>query len=161
MGKTSIKFTSLLVDQMRALVAAGETGFGSTYGDSQELIEALVNWGHEIEGHDNDSASKPLLACRPWAVFTLRRTPPTIYTPRATGEPVLRFPYVWMVNLDSGERFALLLFVADKSGTSDEKKWYKDLSESVKRIVNEWRQQHPNHHVLSIHGIKKGEDNDK
>ena len=156
-GSVKIRYTKELVGQLKVLMAEG-TVFGSPYADVQSLVEALRDWGHEIEGYENDAASKPLLASRPWAVFTLRRTPPTLYSPQAKDEPVLRLPYVWMVDHLSGEHFALLVLIADKSNTDDEKQWYTDLAGLVQQAVEMWRKQYPDHAVLSHYVIEKGEE---
>lgn len=153
MSSTPLKFDSQLLNDLRALLSSEGTAWGSAYTDVQMLIEALADYGHELEGHEHDSPSKPLLASRPWAVYTLRRTPPNEVALRATGEPVLRIPYVWVKD-SQGELYALVLFVADKSNVEDEDRWYIELAGDVVEAVNAWRSTHPDHLIMTHRGLQ-------
>lgn len=62
-------------------------------GEVTQLIDALETYGHEIEGDATDDPSHPVVTSR-LAMFALRRTPPTTYTPYATSPPLIRIPYV-------------------------------------------------------------------
>lgn len=48
-------------------------------------------------------------------MFALRRTPPTTYTPYATSPPVIRIPYVWFADADTGEELAVVMLLGDKT----------------------------------------------
>jgi len=52
-------------------------------GEITQLIDALEQYGHEIEGDASEDPSHPIVISR-LAMFALRRTPPTVYTPYAT-----------------------------------------------------------------------------
>jgi len=45
-------------------------------GEVTQLLDALEQFGHEIEGHDPDDPSHSIVISR-LATFALRRTPPT------------------------------------------------------------------------------------
>lgn len=60
-------------------------------GEVTQLLDVLESHGHEIEGEAPEDISHPVVIST-LAMFALRRTPPTAYTPYATGAPVLRIP---------------------------------------------------------------------
>ena len=69
-------------------------------GEVTQLIDALEKHGHGIEGDAPDDPSHPVVRSR-LAMFALRRTPPTHYTPYATAPPVIRIPYVWFTEIEN------------------------------------------------------------
>ena len=154
MGKTRLRFDGQLASDLRILQAAEGSTWGSAYTDVQLLIEALADYGDELEGHEHNSPSKPLLASRPWAVYTLRRTPPNEVAIQASAPPVLRIPYAWVKD-DHDELYALVLFVADKSDTQDQDQWYDDLASDVVKAVKAWLSNHPDHRIMTHEGLAR------
>ncbi len=71
---------------------------------------------------------------------------------------MLRVPYLWFRDTDTGDEIAVVLFIADKSDCEDQDKWYEQLAEQVTIVANQWRKDHPTHRPLSIHAIGKAKD---
>lgn len=115
-------------------------------GEISQLIDALATYGHEIEGEDAEDASHPVVTARV-RMFALRRTPPTGYTPYADAPPVLRIPYVWFVDGESGGEVAVVMFIGDKTALANA--WYPSTIATVEgRLIHTWTAAHPKHRPL-------------
>ena len=80
-------------------------------------------------------------------MFALRRTPPTEYTPYADAPPVLRIPYVWFFDGDSGEEVAVVMFIGDKSALGNA--WYPSAIAKVEgQMIPTWTSAHPKHRPI-------------
>ena len=75
-------------EQLAAAAEDDETTL-EVFGEVSALIRALEDFGHDIEGEQSDNASHRVVSSR-YELFTLRRTPPTTFTPYAVGRPVIR-----------------------------------------------------------------------
>jgi hypothetical protein len=117
-----------------------------TAGEVSQLIEALEAYGHDIEGEDEEDASHPVVTARV-RMFALRRTPPTEYTPYADAPPVLRIPYEWFINGDTGEEVAVVMFIGDKSALGNA--WYPSAIAKVEgQLIPTWTAAHPKHRPI-------------
>ena len=81
-------------------------------GEINALVSALEEYGHEIEGEQPGDLSHPVVTSR-FRMYAQRRTPPTGYTPYATGPPILRILYVWF-NTPEGDSPVVML-IGDKT----------------------------------------------
>lgn len=90
-------------------------------GEVTQLIDALERFGHEIEGTHPDGPSHSIVIPR-LETFALRRTPPTEYTPYATGPPIIRIPYVWFHDDTADGPVAVIMMLGDK--TTQQNHWY-------------------------------------
>ncbi len=114
-------------------------------GEVTQLIDALETYGHEIEGDATDDPSHPVVTSR-LAMFALRRTPPTIYTPYATSPPLVRIPYVWFVDRPTGEELAVVMLLGDKSDLKNH--WYPTKVQRIEMtLVPDWERANPSHHA--------------
>lgn len=115
-------------------------------GEVSQLIDALATYGHDIEGEHEDDASHPVVSARV-RMFALRRTPPTEYTPYADAPPVLRVPYVWFIDGDSGMEVAVVMFIGDKSALRNA--WYPAAIAKVEgQLIHTWTAAHPKHRTI-------------
>lgn len=115
-------------------------------GEVTELVEALRQFGHEIEGEAADDVSHRVYTSS-FRMFALRRTPPTVHTPYAEGPPVLRIPYVWFVDDQNGEEVCVVMFIGDKTGLGNT--WYpKAIAKVEGELIPSWTRAHPKHRPL-------------
>lgn len=116
-------------------------------GEVSQLIQALEEYGHDIEGEDEADASHPVVTARV-RMFALRRTPPTEYAPYADRPPVLRIPYVWFVDGDSGQEVAVVMFLGDKTLLGNA--WYPQAIAKIEgQYIHSWIAAHPKHQPIS------------
>jgi len=110
------------------------------------LVMALEEFGHGVEedNHHDDAISHPIVTSR-YRTFALRRTPPTAATPYAVLPPVLRIPYVWFTNTETGTDVAVIMFIGDKTALGNE--WYPSAVQRIDNasMVAEWTRTHPTH----------------
>lgn len=104
----------------------------AVFEDVALLVDALEKHGHDIEGDDHTADPSHPIVTSTLDLWALRRTPPTGFTPDANTPPVLRIPYVWMIDRHAQDEFALLLFIGDKTSKPDT--WYHS---AVARVENE------------------------
>ena len=111
-------------------------------GEIAALLEALEKHGHDIEGDAGDDPSHPVVTSR-YQMFTLRRTPPTIYTPYATVQPVIRIPYVWFAAPQADE-LAVVMLMGDKTNLGNN--WYPaKVSHIESSLIPNWEKANPGH----------------
>lgn len=116
-------------------------------GEVTQLIDALETYGHEIEGDATDDPSHPVVISR-LAMFALRRTPPTTYTPYATSPPVIRIPYVWFADADTGEELAVVMLLGDKTDLKND--WYPTKVKYIElKLVPDWERANSSHHAIT------------
>lgn len=109
------------------------------------LLDALEQYGHEIEGDAPDDASHPIVISN-LAAFALRRTPPTAYTPYATKPPVLRIPYVWYRDITTNGELAVVMSIGSKTTLGH--LWYPAQVQLIEsRLAPEWERTHHDHRV--------------
>lgn len=115
-------------------------------GEITQLIDALEQYGHEIEGDASEDPSHPIVISR-LAMFALRRTPPTSYTPYATEPPIIRIPYVWFVDTATNEQFAVVMLMGDKAELQN--LWYPAKVTHIENtLVPTWERAHPSHRAI-------------
>lgn len=116
-------------------------------GEVTMLLDALEEHGHDIEGESADDPSHPVVTSR-FQMFALRRTPPTTYTPYADEPPVIRVPYVWFVDAETGQELAVVMLMGDK--TTQGNHWYPKQVESIETLlIPSWQHHHPNHRAMT------------
>ncbi|CAN5894700.1 hypothetical protein BH23ACT2_BH23ACT2_31610 [soil metagenome] len=121
-----------------------DTAHAEIAGEVTQLIDALETYGHEIEGDGTDDPSHPIVTSR-LAMFALRRTPPTTYTPYATTPPIIRIPYVWFAD-DVGDDLAVVMLMGDK--TELKNRWYPTRVQHIETsLVPGWQRANPTHHA--------------
>jgi hypothetical protein len=115
-------------------------------GEITMLIDALERYGHEIEGSSSDDPSHPIVSSR-LAMFCLRRTPPTTDTPYAINPPVIRIPYVWFLDNSTGEQFAVVMLMGDKTELHNH--WYPTKVIHIENLlVPSWERANPSHAAI-------------
>ena len=113
-------------------------------GEVSQLLSALEEYGHEIEGEADEDPSHPVVTAKV-QMFALRRTPPTGVTPYADGPPVLRIPYVWFFGND-GE-VAVVMMIDDKTELGN--RWYPHAVARIEgELIPSWVQSHPEHRPI-------------
>ena len=114
------------------------------FGEVSALLRALEDFGHDIEGEQSDDASHRVVSSR-YELFTLRRTPPTTFTPYAVGRPVIRVAYVWCEEADGAEA-AVLMLMGDKADLGNT--WYDGIVKQIEgTMIGEWEHRHPQRRV--------------
>jgi hypothetical protein len=69
---------------------------------------------------------------------------PTTYTPYADQPPVIRIPYVWFVDTETGEELAVVMLMGDKTGLNND--WYPAKVQQIELTqVPEWDKANPSH----------------
>ncbi len=112
-------------------------------GEVTQLIDALETYGHEIEGEAPDDPSHPVVTSR-LQMYALRRTPPTTYTPYANDPPVIRIPYVWFVDSQTGDELAVVMLMGSK--TELQSHWYPTKVKQIElTMVPEWERVNRHH----------------
>jgi hypothetical protein len=112
-------------------------------GEITSLLDALEGHGHDIEGEATDDPSHPVVTSR-YQMFALRRTPPTITTPYADTPPVIRIPYVWFLDIETGEEVAVVMLMGDKTNLGNH--WYPAQVERIETVlIPAWVRHHPTH----------------
>lgn len=109
------------------------------------MVNALEEHGHGIEedNHHPDAISHPIVTSR-FHTFALRRTPPTKVTPYAERPPVLRIPYVWFNDTESGDEVAVVMLAGDKTALGND--WYPGVVNQIDNtMVGDWERTHPTH----------------
>lgn len=92
------------------------------------LIEALRIYGRAL----SDPESHPVVTSR-FDLHALRRTPPSVAAPSATGPPVLRVLYAFC-RTSEGEIIAAILIGGDKTELGN--RWYpSNLAEAERRLT--------------------------
>lgn len=115
-------------------------------GEITQLIDALEQYGHEIEGDASEDPSHPIVISR-LAMFALRRTPPTDYTPYATDPPIIRIPYVWFIDTATREDLAVVMLMGDKAELQNH--WYPAKVAHIENtLVPAWERTHPTHQAI-------------
>jgi hypothetical protein len=98
------------------------------------------------EGTHPDDPSHPIVITR-LATFALRRTPPTEYTPFATGPPIIRILYVWFHDDTTNESVAVVMSLGDK--TTQQNHWHPAAVTRIETIlVPDWERNHANHRAI-------------
>ena len=124
------QFEALCLDEEAAEVA----------GEVSALLTALEAHGHDLEGEQPGDASHPIVISQ-YNTFALRRTPPTEYTPYAETPPVIRIPYVWFRDADTGGEVAVVMLMGDKSKLGS--LWYPaKVNEIENRMIPDWERTH-------------------
>jgi hypothetical protein len=112
-------------------------------GEVTQLLDALEQFGHGIEGEDPGDASHPVVISS-LDMFALRRTPPTEYTPYADTPPVLRIPYVWFFDSEKQSELAVVMLFGDK--TTLRNQWYAPHIQLIEsKLVPDWERANPTH----------------
>jgi hypothetical protein len=112
-------------------------------GEITQLIDALETHGHLVEGDAPDDPSHPIVISR-LHMYALRRTPPTTYTPYADEPPVIRIPYVWFVDTETGDELAVVRLMSDKTELNND--WYPVKVKQIELTqVPEWETANPSH----------------
>lgn len=107
------------------------------------LVNALAEHGHGVEedNHHPDAISHPIVTSR-FRTFALRRTPPTKVTPYADSPPVLRMPYVWFADAQTGDEVAVVMLAGDKTTLGND--WYPSVVNQIDNVmVGDWERTHP------------------
>lgn len=141
---TYVRFHPLFVRQLEALSNEAKSSgwLMDPFGEVMALLRALEDFGHDIEGHQTEDASHPIVTSR-FQMFALRRTPPTVHTPYADEPPVLRIPYVWFDRAEGGE-VAVVMLIGDKTERGND--WYPSTVKQIEgTMIGEWHQRHPTH----------------
>lgn len=138
----AVRFHPKFASQYECLAeqAGGSDDLLELFGEISALIQALEDFGHDIEGDQPDDASHPIVISR-YQTFALRRAPPTRFTPYAYNPPILRIPYVWF---DAGGRdeTAVVMLFGDKTNRGND--WYPHIVQQIeKSMIPEWEQRHP------------------
>jgi hypothetical protein len=118
---------------------------GELFAEVTALVSALEEYGHGIEedNHHPDAISHPIVTSR-FHTFALRRTPPTKVTPYAERPPVLRIPYVWFNDSESGDEVAVVMLAGDKTALGND--WYPGVVNQIDNsMVGDWERTHPTH----------------
>jgi hypothetical protein len=90
-----------------------------------------------------DDPSHPIVISR-LDLYALRRTPPTSYTPYASRPPVIRVPYVWFTDTQTGEELAVVMLMGDKADLNND--WYPAKVQLIElTLVPEWERANPSH----------------
>ena len=143
-----VSFHPRFAAQFAALadLAAESDDYLDLFGEVTALITALEEHGHTIEedNHHQDAISHPIVTSK-YRTFALRRTPPTTVTPHAFAPPVLRMPYVWFTDTETGEELAVVMFLGDKTESGND--WYPGAVQRIDNasMVTEWTHHHPTH----------------
>lgn len=139
-----VEYHPKFASQYEALAALADESdeYMELFADVSALLHALEEFGHRIEGHDPDDASHPIVMSR-FAMFALRRTPPTQFTPYAYDPPVLRIPYVWFDTAD-GDEVAVVMVAGDKASSTYD--WYRAMVRLIEgTMIPQWQHRHPAH----------------
>ena len=139
----NVEYHSEFAQQFEALHASSP----DIYREVAALVTSLTRHGHLMEGSDHtDDLSHPIVTS-PFDMWALRRTPPTVATPKATDPPVLRIPYIWMSDA-AGAEYALVLFIGDKTQLKSD--WYPTaLSRIDADLLPRWLGTHAGHNPMS------------
>ncbi len=136
-----VKYHNLFFSRIENLAELAEENseMADWFGQIMALVNALAEYGHDLEGYEGDAPSHPIVTSR-YQMFALRRTPPTRYTPLATKPPIIRIPYVWFTNTHTNQEFPYIMLIGDKTDLSND--WYPgvvDLIETklIKQIEDE------------------------
>ena len=114
------------------------------FADVAALVSALETHGHDIEGEDHTADPSHPIKISDLDLWALRRTPATGFTPDANEAPILRIPYVWMIDREQGDEFALVLFIGDKTELANQ--WYQQAVTKIEgTLIPLWEAQNPNH----------------
>lgn len=115
-------------------------------GEVTQLLNALEQHGHDIEGEASEDPSHPIVTSR-LKTFALRRTPPTNFTPHAQRPPVIRIPYVWFIDTETNEELAVVMLMGDKTALKNY--WYPTKVKDIEdRLVPDWERNNPTHRAL-------------
>ena len=114
------------------------------FGEVSALLRALEDFGHDIEGDEPEDASHPVVSSR-YELYTLRRTPPTRFTPYASGRPVIRIAYVWCEEADGSEA-AVVMLMGDKADLGNI--WYDGVVKQIEgSMIGEWEHRYPQRRI--------------
>lgn len=144
----AVEFHPRFVAQLAALndLAAADSDYLDLVADVTALVTALEEFGHgvEEENHHDDAISHPIITSK-YRTFALRRTPPTPVTPYAVQPPVLRIPYVWFTDTETGIDVAVIMFLGDKTDLGND--WYPSAVQRIDNasMVTDWTRTHPTH----------------
>lgn len=131
------------IEQM-AKEAEHDEALTEIFGDVSALLQALEEFGHEIEGDQPEDASHRIVTSR-YELFALRRTPPTAYTPYAQDRPVIRIVYAWCEE-SAGSEGAVVMLMGDKAQLGNT--WYDRVVRQVEdTMIREWEQRHPRRRI--------------
>lgn len=109
------------------------------------LLDARERHGHGIELEAPGDPSHPIVISR-LRTFALPRTPPTGYTPYADRPPVIRIAYVWFIDANTNEEFAVVMLMGDKTKLGNN--WYPSKVTTIENtLVPDWERTNPNHHA--------------
>lgn len=142
-----VEFHPKFADQYDALAEmaqASDTQW-ELFAEVTALVKALEEHGHDVEedNHHPDAISHPIVTSR-FHTFALRRTPPTRITPYADSQPVLRIPYVWFADTETGEEVAVVMLAGDKTRLGND--WYPSVVKQIDNtMVDDWERTHPTH----------------
>lgn len=136
-----VRFHPKFVTQLADLQAQPDLNL--VVADVLALVDALAEFGHDLEGTGDHDASHPIVISR-FHTFALRRTPPTAYTPTARRPPVLRIPYVWFTDTDTADELAVVMCLGDKTRLGSQ--WYSPtVAEIETRLIPSWSRSQPAH----------------
>lgn len=136
-----VKFHPVFAHQYEALCR--DDTHQEIAGEVTQLIDALETHGHLVEGDAPDDPSHPIVISR-LHTYALRRTPPTTYTPYADQPPVIRIPYVWFIDTETGDELAVVMLMGDKTALNND--WYPAKVKQIELIqVPEWEKANPSH----------------
>jgi hypothetical protein len=141
---TRVEYHPIFAAQYEALCR--NPALAELAGEVTQLIDALERHGHELEGDGADDPSRPIISSA-LRMFALRRTPPTTFTPYADHPPVVRMPYVWFVDDATGEEFAVVMLIGDKTQLGNQ--WYPAKVRQIEsQLVPEWERIHATHRAV-------------
>ncbi len=131
------------IEQM-ATAAEHDEVLTEVFGEVSALLQALEEFGHEIEGEQPEDASHRIVSSR-YELFALRRTPPTVYTPYAQGRPVIRIVYAWCEEA-AGSEAAVVMHMGDKARLGNT--WYDGVVRQVEEtMIRDWEHRHPRRRI--------------
>ncbi|MEZ5312066.1 MAG: hypothetical protein R2735_16045 [Microthrixaceae bacterium] len=137
---TRIEYHPEFSQQFKNLEATNYDAFA----DVAALVIALEAHGHLIEGLDHTADPSHPVVTSKYDMWALRRTPSTSFTPDATTAPVLRIPYVWMIDKPAKQEYALICFIGDKTQAGN--KWYPAAVQAVEgTLLPLWGRANPGH----------------
>ena len=139
-----VKYHSLFNTRIKELAALATTNseMAELFGEIMALVNALSEYGHEIEGYETDTPSHRIVTSR-YKAFALRRTPPTTITPLATEPPAIRIPYVWFTDINTEKEIPYIMLVGDKTNLGND--WYPGVVNLIEtKLIKQIETQYPN-----------------
>ena len=139
-----VEFHPVFASQYEELCS--NTSLLEVAGEVTQLIDSLERYGHAVEGVATHDPSHPVVTSR-LAMFALRRTPPTHYTPYAISPPVIRVPYVWFTDIAQSDELAVVMLMGDKTDLGNN--WYPAKVAYIENtLAPSWEQAHPSHRAI-------------